>query len=123
LEAVDGNLGAGREVIGPILALCRLAEGGELDLRPPPLAHLEGAGQVQDGTGRRDRVELLGLLPADRLGAAAGVGDREPEPWLAVPLSPQLTVADGVGAGDALAVLQLAQRHPLRRARLAGLTP
>ena len=54
----------------------------------------------------------LGLLPADRLGGAGGVADREPQPGLAVALAAQLPLADRVDAADALAVLEVAKGNP-----------
>ncbi len=76
---------------------------------------------MDDGAGGGERVELLGLLPADGLGAAAGVGDGQAQPGLAVALAAQLALADRVGAGDPLAVLELAQRNPLIGLRLGRL--
>ena len=76
---------------------------------------------MDDRAGGGERVELLGVLPADGLGAAAGVGDLQTQPGLAVALAAQLALADREGAGDPLPVLELAQRHPLGRRRLVGL--
>jgi len=56
-----------------------------------------------------ERVEALGLLPADRLRGAGRVADREPQPGVAVALAPQLAGPDRVDAADALPVLELAQ--------------
>ena len=120
LEALERDLGADGQVLRPILPLSRLAQRRELDLRPPSLADLEGAVEVDDSAGSGERVELLGILPADRLGAAAGVGDGQPQPGLTVALAPQLALADREGAFDPLPVLELAQGHALRRRRLVG---
>ena len=58
---------------------------------------------------RAERVERLGVLPADRLGGAGRVADREPQPGLAVALAPQLALAHRVDAADPLAVLEVAE--------------
>jgi hypothetical protein len=86
LEPLDGDLGADRQVLRLVLARRRLAQRRQLDLRSPALADLEGATEVDDDAGGGDRVELLRLLPADGLGAAAGVGDGEAKPGLFVSL-------------------------------------
>ena len=75
-----------------------LAQRGELDLRPPALAVLEGAGDEDAGAPGGERVERLGVLPGDRLDGAAGVAERSAAARVAVALAPQLTAADRVDA-------------------------
>ena len=62
--------------------------------------------------GGGQRVEGLGVLPGDRLAAAAGVAEGEPQPGLAVALAAQLALADGVDAAHPLPILELGERHP-----------
>ncbi len=64
LDALEGDLGLGREVFLPILVRGRLTQAAELDLRAPALTHLEVAADVNRRARRGQRVELLGLLPA-----------------------------------------------------------
>ena len=49
LEAVEGDVGAAGEVVLVVLAGARLAQCGELDLRPPAVADLEAAGDEHRG--------------------------------------------------------------------------
>ena len=107
----------GRQFVGLELVRLRLAQVGDLDLRPPALAHFEDAGDEDGGAGGAERVARLGVLPADRLGGAGGVADREPQPGLAVALAPQLALAHRVDAAHPLAVLEVAQRDPFGRGR------
>ena len=54
-----------------------LAQLGDLDLRPPALAQFSKTPVTWTGAaGGAERVERLGVLPADRLGGAGGVADR-----------------------------------------------
>ncbi len=85
---------------------------------------LEDAGDEDRGAGAAERVERLRLLPADRLGGAGRVADREPQPGLAVALAAQLPLAHRVDAADPLAVLEVAEGDPdggLGRRRLGSL--
>ena len=124
LQLLHRDLGLGRQVLGRVLVRLGLAQVGDLDLRPPALADLEDAGDEDGGAGAAEGVEGLRLLPADRLGGAGGVADREPQPGLAVALAPQLPLADREDAADALAVLEIAEGDPdggLGGRRLDGL--
>ena len=113
-ELDDVDLGLGRQLVGLELAGLGAAQLGDLDLRPPAIAHFEDAGDVDRAAAAAERVELLGPLPADRLGGPGRVADREPQPGVAVALAPQLAGADRVDAAHPLAVLELAQRDPLQ---------
>ena len=46
LQPLEGDVGLGRQFVGLVLVRLGLAQRRELDLRPPALAHLEDAGDV-----------------------------------------------------------------------------
>ena len=112
LEAIEGDLRLDREVVRVVLAVLGGAQPAQLDLRAPAVADLEEAADVDRGARDGQRVERLGVLPGDRLAAAAGVAEHQPQPGLAVALASQLALANRVNPLHPLPVLQLAQRHP-----------
>ena len=118
LQPLEGDLRLGGEIVLAVLVGGSLAQPGQLDLRPPAIAHLEETADEDGGAGGGDGVESLGVLPGNGLAAAAGVAEAEPQPGLAVALAAQLALADRVNPAHPLPVLQLAERHPGRNQRV-----